>query len=291
MYNMIKQHQQQLPVSRLCRLLKVSRSAYYSWLNASPSQRMLNNVLLDQHIKQLFLESNDSAGYRMIRALLISSGIQSSLGRVRRRMRHLGIKARQFKCRRQSSKVVRSLGYSDNLLQRNFNVNKPNQVWVGDITYVRVSHGWMYLATVIDLYARKVVGWSFGSRMQTHLVREAFDRAMLHRGCPQGVLFHSDRGSQYASSEFRLQLALSKTRQSMSGKGSCYDNAVAESFFKTLKAQCAYRMFVSTETAKTTIFKYIEAYYNNKRPHSFNNYLSPNTKEDLYFQNLATKAA
>jgi putative transposase len=269
----------------------VSRSAYYAWLNASPSQRVLNNQGLDQRIHQLFIESNGSAGYRMIRALLVGLGIKASIGRVRRRMRHLGIMARQFKRRRGTTNSRHTLGYAHNLLQRHFKVDEPNQVWVGDITYIRVNNGWMYLATVIDLYARKVVGRSFSARMQTQLVREAFDMAMLHRGHPQDVVFHSDRVSQYASCEFRLQLALSKARQSMSGKGSCYDNAVAESFFKTLKTQCAYRMFGSLELAKAAIFKYIHTYYNLKRPHSFNNYLSPQAKEDLYFQKNVTKVA
>lgn len=136
----------------------------------------------------------------MIRAL-VSIAIKASLGRVRRRMSHLGIMARQFKRQRNTTNSTHSLAYTSNLLQQDFTVIEPNQVWMGDITYVRVNNGWMYLATVIDLYARKV-GWVLSPRMQTRLVYDAFEMAMLHRGCPQGVVFHSDRGNQYASCEF-----------------------------------------------------------------------------------------
>lgn len=236
MYTFIKQHSNQLQsTSRLCKALKLSRSAYYTLLNHQPSQRACANVALDQIIRQLYLECHGFVGYRMMRALLLEAKPQVSLGRVRRRMRVLGVMGRQFKRKCYTTNSKHSLGYSTNLLQQDFYVNEANQVWVGDITYIHVQHRWMYLATVIDLYARKVVGWAMDTDMKTALVRSAFDMAMQHRGRPQGVVFHSDHGSQYAAHEFRLQLALTRTAQSMSAKGCCDDNAVAESFFKTLK--------------------------------------------------------
>lgn len=277
--------------SRLCKVLKLSRSAYYVWLNTQPSQRVLANIVLDQAISRFYVECHGFVGYRMMRALLLESKHKVSLGRVHRRMRVLGLMGRQFKRKCYVTNNKHSLSYATNLLHQDFRVSEPNQVWVGDITYIRVQQRWMYLATVIDLYARKVIGWSMDTHMKTTLMRSAFDMAMQHRGHPQGVIFHSDRGSQYAAHEFRLQLALTRTAQSMSAKGCCYDNAVAESFFKTLKTTCAYRMFGSLELAKTTVFQFIEMFYNQRRPHSFNNYLSPSQKERLYFQKVNSKAA
>ena len=286
MYTFVQRHQSPvLTVQRLCKLLKVSRSAYYAWCNRQPSQRELANQTLDRLISRLYLEANGFAGYRMIRGVLIESGIQASANRVRRRMCQIGIMGRQFKRKRNTTNSNHRLGCAPNLLQQDFTVAAPNQSWVGDITYLRVGNTWAYLSTVMDLFSRKVIGWALGRRIQTQLVRESFEMAMLRRGNPKGVIFHSDRGSQYASREFRLQLALTQTTQSMSGKGNCLDNAVAESFFKTLKTECAYRAFASFEQAQSALFNFIECRYNNLRPHSFNRYLSPNKKEQLYFQN------
>jgi len=190
MYTFVQSHQSKtLSVQRLCKLLKLSRSAYYAWCKRQPSQRQLANKQLDRLINRVYLQANGFAGYRMIRGELLETGIQVSLNRIRRRMRQVGIMGRQFKRKRSSTNSNHRLGCAPNLLQQNFTVASPNQVWVGDITYLRIGSAWAYLATVIDLFSRKVIGWALGRRIQTPLVREAFEMAILRRGNPEGSSF------------------------------------------------------------------------------------------------------
>ena len=277
----MRQHRQDLNVQRLCRLAKVSRSGYYAFLKAQPCKRELANAHLDQMLSELFQSHAGHAGYRMLQSYLLEAGISASLNRVRRRMRHLGLKARQKRAFKVTTDSRHTLGYAHNILAQNFIVDHPNQAWVGDITYLKAGATWFYLATVIDLYARRVVGWTLDTHMKSDLICNAFEMAKQTRRPGPHLVFHSDRGSQ---GEFRLQLAMSRVRQSMSSKGNCYDNAVAESLFKTLKTECPYKSFKDLHHASSSLFAYIELFYNTKRHHSFNGYLSPQKKEALYFQ-------
>ena len=172
---------------------------------------------------------------------------------------------------------------SPNLLNRNFRVQEPNQVWVSDITYIRTLSGWLYLCAVIDLYSRKVVGWSMQNHMETSLVISALEMGVRNRRPEKGLIFHSDRGSQYASHDFRMQLKKKEMVQSMSRKGNCWDNACAESFFGLMEAELPKKVFLNQEEAKAEIFDYIEVFYNRKRIHSFLEFLSPEEFENQKF--------
>lgn len=177
---------------------------------------------------------------------------------------------------------------SPNLLEQNFRVNSPNEVWVADITYVSTYEGWLYLSVVLDLYSRKVVGWSMSNRITGQLVIDSLENAITDRKPEAGLIFHSDRGSQYSSAEFRKSLKRNRIIQSMSGKGNCYDNAVAESFFHTLKTELIYwEKYKTRKEAKSNIFTFIEGFYNRRRIHSYLNYLSPSNFELLYFKLVA----
>jgi transposase InsO family protein len=177
---------------------------------------------------------------------------------------------------------------SPNLLNQNFRANSPNKVWVSDITYISTYEGWLYLAVVLDLYSRKVVGWSMSNRMTSQLVKDSLEHAIIDRQPAAGLIFHSDRGSQYASIDFRKSLKNNDIIQSMSGKGNCYDNAVAESFFHTLKTELVYwERYRTRSEAKSSIFAFIEGFYNITRRHSYLNYLSPFNFELLYLKLVA----
>jgi putative transposase len=282
----VKKHQNLLPIKRLCRLLQLTRSAYYVWVTRKPSVRQISNEDLDQRIARIFKEHKGFTGYRRITAYVRAEGFKSSINRIRRRMKVLHLKAKQYKARKITTNSQHGLRISNNEVQQCFQVKHPNQIWVGDISYLKASGRWFYLATVIDLYARKLVGWAVADHMKSDLVCDAFDMAMRRRNHPKQLVFHSDQGAQYASTKFRLTLALKRTRQSMSGKGNCYDNAVAESFFKTFKQEWG-RSFGSESELRHQVFEYIEIYYNRKRLHSFNHNLTPENKERIYFQQLA----
>jgi putative transposase len=285
-YTFVKRHHNLLSIKRLCRLLQLSRSSYYTWLTRKPSARQISNQDLDQRIVGIFNEHKGFTGYRRITAYVRAAGMITSINRVRRRMRLLYLKAKQYKAFKRTTDSQHGLRISNNELQQCFQAKHPNQIWVGDISYLKAAGRWYYLATVIDLYARKLVGWAVADHMKSDLVCDAFDMAMQRRNHPKKLVFHSDQGSQYASTQFRLALALRRTKQSMSGKGNCYDNAVAESFFKTFKQECG-RSFGSEAELRHKVFEYIEIYYNRKRIHSFNHNLTPENKERVYFQKLA----
>jgi transposase InsO family protein len=203
-------------------------------------------------------------------------------------MRSNHISAKKRKKFKRTTNSNHSSYISPNKLNQNFRVNRPNKVWVGDITYVNTLEGWLYLAVVLDLYSRKVVGWSMNKRMTSNLVIDALNNAIIDREPVGELIFHSDRGSQYASADFRKVLRNNGIIQSMSGKGNCYDNAVAESFFHTLKTELVYReKYKTRKDAKSGIFQFIEGFYNRIRRHSFLNYLSPNDFELLYFKCVA----
>mgnify|MGYP003610129863 CR=1 FL=1 len=264
-------------MDKVCQSLSVSRSGFYLWSDPQPGKREEENTRLEQEIQKIHMEYKERYGSPRIHAELKDRGFACNHKRVERVMKEKGIRSKRAK----KMKVVttdskHSLPVAENLLGRDFNPPGPNQVWVGDITYIQTGEGWVYLATVIDLWSRKVVGWETSDSMETGLVITALERACASRVRPEGVIFHSDRGSQYASHDFRLSLEQNGVIQSMSRKGDCWDNACAESFFKTLKAEEVFhRKYQTKEEARMSIFEFIEVFYNRQRKHSYLGYLSP----------------
>lgn len=267
----------------MCRLFGVSRSCYYHWLKVDKK----DDVILRNLIKKTFLESYHTYGTRRIKKELESHcGLIVSRRKIGKVMRQLSLNARTKKrFRVLTTNSNHNYAIACNRINQDFYASYPDQIYVGDITYIRTKEGWLYLAVVIDLFSRKVVGWSMKERMTTNLVNDALFMAIKRRSPSKGLIYHSDRGSQYASDSHRLLLKEFGIIQSMSGKGNCYDNAVAESFFNSLKSELIRK--ISCETRSQTsqaIFEYIEIFYNKRRLHSSNNYLSPDDFEEQMLQ-------
>lgn len=260
----------------MCAVFDVSRAGYYSWKDRPESSRAKANNILTENIKRVFSDSKNRYGYRKVYMQLKQEGIACSKNRVASLMKknYLASKVKnKFKATTNSK---HNLPVADNILDRQFTVIKPNVCWVGDISYIWTREGWMYLATVIDLYSRAVVGWSLESRMTTQLVEDAFIKAIWKRKPGKGLIFHTDRGSQYASNSFQKLLKNYFAISSMSRKGNCWDNAVAESFFKIIKSELVYHCsYSSRQEARESIFEYIETFYNSKRLHGSIGYVSP----------------
>ena len=277
----MNRHANQYPIRTMCKVLKVSSSGYYQWLKRPLSSRAANNMVLDQEIKRLFTKHKSRCGYRGIHKHL---KIASSSSRVRRRMKYLGLHAIHKRKYNKRTKQNNDCNYADNLLNQDFHADHIDQKWVSDITEMKINNRKLYLAVILDLCSRKVIGWPMSNRMPTELVCNALNMAMRNRGYPTGVILHSDRGSQYCSHDYQKLINSYKLLCSMSAKGCCYDNAACESFFATLKAELIYReTFASVVQAKSAIFEYIEAYYNRKRLHSSIGYLAPVTFEQQLF--------
>lgn len=250
-------------------MLSIARSGYYAWLKYKPGKRECANHLLDQQIISLFEKHKQRYGVPRITDELKDVGEKCSKNRVARRMKHLNLKAKAKRKFKVTTDSRHHLPVAPNLLNRDFYASRPNQKYVGDISYIWTDEGWMYLAVVIDLYSRAVIGWSIQPTMSRQLVCDALMMALWRRGFPRGVLFHSDRGSQYCSSDYQALLKKYGFICSMSRKGNCWDNSVAESFFHSLKVELVndYR-YKTREEAKQSIFHYIETYYNRVRRHS-----------------------
>jgi transposase InsO family protein len=265
----------------MCDMFNIDRSGYYAWLKRLPSKRQQCNEVLDKKINNIFYLHKSRYGYPRITDELHAQGEICSKNRVFRRMQCLGLRAkakRRFKLTTDSS---HDLPIAPNVLNRNFYADAPNKKWVGDISYIWTNEGWLYLAVVIDLYSRAVIGWSIQSTMSRQLVCDALTMALWRRGFPRGVLFHSDRGSQYCSDDYQKMLKHYKFICSMSRKGNCWDNSVAESFFNTIKTELVYtQKYETREIAKQSVFQYIEVYYNQVRRHS-----SIGSKAPLVFDN------
>lgn len=276
-YAWIKQHDTEFDVQLMCQTLQVSRSSYYGWFNqGSPSKRALENKALLQEIQLIFKQHKARYGSRRIRKVLLNLGYQVSRRRVCKLMKAQKLHCKTKRKFKHTTDSQHDLPIAPNLLERNFTAIRPNQAYVGDITYIPTQEGWLYLAVVIDLFSRQVVGWSMNKRMKTSLVNDALIMAIWKRKPPRGLISHTDRGSQYASRSHRKLLKMYHINQSMSRKGDCWDNAVAESFFHTLKVELIHHeQFATREEAKQAIFQYIEVYYNKLRMHSANDYLSP----------------
>ncbi len=268
-YRFIYNHQPLMDIKHLCSVLQVSRSAYYSWHKAGSSMRQQNNQALVEHISKIHQQSHETYGSPRIWHALRQQGIQCSRKRVARLMRLHGIRAkmvRRFKIttRSRSTQVV-----APDLVQRQFLIHQPNRVWTSDITYIWTREGWVYLAVVLDLCSRMIVGWELSSRLTADLVTSAVKRALYWRNPNDDLILHSDRGSQYASTELRSLAKEQMIHLSMGRTGSCYDNAVTESFFHTLKTEHIYFHHYNTrQDARTSVFEYIELFYNQHRSHS-----------------------
>jgi putative transposase len=275
-FRFISQNQGTFRVGHMCQLLQVSRSGYYTWQKRLKSPRSRENENLKAKILDIFKASHGTYGSPRIHAELDSEGMRCSKNRVSRLMRELRIKAKTKKKFKATTDSKHNLPVAPNLLEQNFQVEAPNQVWVSDITYIPTEEGWLYLAVCLDLYSRMIVGWSMASRITKQLVIDAFNMAARNRPALRGLIHHSERGSQYASERFQNILQSHSTLCSMSGKGNCYDNAVAESFFHSLKTEWIHHYrYQSREEAKASIFEYIEIFYNRQRRHSQLHYLSP----------------
>ncbi len=249
------------------------------------------NTQLTAAIQTTFERSRGTYGAPRIHAELNSTGMECSLNRVARLMRKADIKAR----RRRSYKVTttnsrHNYPVAPNTLNRQFWADGPNQKWVGDITYIPTKEGWLYLAAVLDIYSRKVVGWAMDKTMEQELVASALQMAATHRRPGEGVLHHSDRGSQYAAHDYQQLLDAHKMVVSMSRKGDCYDNAMMESFFSTLKAECATDVYNSRSEARRSIFEYVEVWYNRRRRHSALGYASPDSFESAHYQSITVSS-
>ena len=275
-YAFIEAHKSLFSIRAMCRVLKVHPSGFYAWLKSGLSRMAKRQRRLTGLIKQSWLESGGVYGYRKIHHDLLSLGERCAANTVAKLMSKAGLRAQLGYKRRPGKHGSKPSVVAANHLQQNFDTAGPDRVWVTDITYIRTHEGWLYLAAVIDLYARRVVGWSMHSRMQTGLVLNALLMAVWRRKPKAKVIVHSDQGSQFTSHEWQSFLSAHNLEPSMSRRGNCYDNAVAESFFHLLKAERIRRKVYKTrEEARQDIFDYIELFYNPKRKHGNNLMLSP----------------
>lgn len=273
----MKEYEKSFTISVMCKILKVNRSAYYHWVNNGCIENRVGEQL-NRLIKDIFYQCREVYGTRRIKEVLVQEyGVIVSLRKITKTMKLLGLTVkmkRKFKVTTTDSNHNHTI--SPNRLQRDFRTNVANEVYVGDITYIRTQQGWLYLAVVIDLYSRKIVGWSMDDNMGTALVNNALKMALHTRKPPSNLIWHTDRGSQYASDSHRALLAKHNIPQSMSAKGDCWDNAVSESFFHSLKTELVHHeRFKTRAEANQAIFEYIEVFYNRKRLHSSNGYMSP----------------
>lgn len=288
----IKEHRKDYPIGIMCRLLSASRSGYHRWIKRKLSAREFENRRLVEIIVFHYKKSKRTYGLPRILAAIRRQVLKVNKKRVARLMRENNIKAktkRRFKVTTvQNSKA----SASENLLNQNFTASSENKIWTGDITYLWTKEGWLYLAVVMDIYSRKIVGWSIDSSLSAELVIRALMMAIVHRNPLRGIIFHSDRGSQYTSSSFRSILKNYGIVQSMSSTGNCYDNAITESFFHTLKTELTYwEKYQTRDEAKGSIFEYIEINYNRRRLHSSLGYLSPVEFEEKNRKELIEKVA
>lgn len=275
-YEFMAAHCREYQIGHMCQVLGVSRSSYYAWQAHPVSLRAQANQVLLSKIREMHRASRRTYGAPRIQAALRRAGTLCSRKRVARLMR-----LDQLVGRRPHRRVPHTTQRDEqatpapNRLNQEFGAPAPNRKWVADLTYIATAEGWLYLAAVLDLYSRRLVGWAMADRMDTSLVQDALQMAVLRRQPREGLLHHSDQGSQYTSELYRHCLATYGWEESMSRVGNCYDNAVMESFFATLKAECANQFFATRAQARTAIFEYIEGWYNRVRLHSSLDYLSP----------------
>jgi putative transposase len=289
-YSFITRHKNAYPISLLCQVLGVSRNGYYQYRKTHEGKpKDPDHQEMIEWVQDIAKSSDDTYGSRRMKKALNILGYPVSREKARKLMREAKVQARQRKKYKVTTNSNHKQPVFENLVKREFDIERPDQVYAADITYVWTQEGWLYLAVVIDLCTRKVVGWSMSSRMKTQLVCDALQMAIWRRRPKAGLIHHSDRGSQYASKAFRRLLKAHGIDGSMSRKGDCWDNAVVESFFGTLKQErVQWRHYQSRYEAQQDILDYISMFYNNHRLHSHLGYMSPN---DFERQLLETKKA
>jgi putative transposase len=288
LFRLIDAEKASYPVSLLCRVLKVSRSGYYDWKDRPSSKRDRENATLTEQIREVHERSRGIYGYPRVHAELRALGVCCSRKRVARLMRKAGIKG----CRRgRKKRTTRRDPYAmpaADLLKRNFTAEAPDRVWTADITYVHTQEGFLYLAFILDVYSRKVVGWSMASHLRTELVVDALEMALWRRSPDAGLIHHTDRGAQYTALSFGKKLEEAGIVPSMGRVGSALDNAISESFVASLKTELLHRhRFLDREAARTATFDYIEGFYNRVRRHSALGYLSPADYEQATMKEVA----
>ena len=275
-YRAIQEHDRRVPIRLMCRALAVSPAGYYAWRDRPESRRSVHNRTLLSAIRVIHRESRETYGSPSIRDALIKQGHGVGKHRIARLMRAEGIRAKTVKQWRATTQSSHRMPVAANVLDRQFSITRPNRVWAGDITSVWTTEGWLYLAVVLDLYSRAVIGWALEARLTGALARQALTMAIRHRAPTSGLLHHSDRGSQYAATAYQQLLTTHGMTGSMSRRGNCWDNACVESFFGTLKRELIYhRQYRTREEATQDIFEYIEVFYNRLRRHSTLGYYSP----------------
>jgi Transposase and inactivated derivatives len=260
----------------MCRVLGVSRSGYYKWAKHIDSDHQKSNEHLLVRIRDAYVRGRGTYGSPRVTAELKSKGIPCGKNRVAQLMKSNGIKAKTKRRFKATTKSKHDFLVADNLLNQRFLADEANKVWVSDITFIRTREGWLYLAAILDVFNRQIVGWSIDSKLSHELLADALRKALRNRKPERGVMFHSDRGTQYASYAFRDLMEQYGFVQSMSSSGNCYDNALMESFFHTLKTELIYfEKYQTRQEARGSIFEYIELFYNRVRRHSALNYCSP----------------
>ncbi|MAF66832.1 MAG: IS3 family transposase [Planctomycetes bacterium] len=270
------------PLRVLCRVLRVSRSGFYAWLRRMPSNRELDDERLRPKIVDAFKVGRGTYGSPRVQGELVDQGVEVGRRRVARLMRELGLQGLSPRKFRVTTDSNHGEAIAPNVLVRDFVADEPNEKWTTDITYIWTAEGWLYLAVVMDLYSRRIVGWSTADHMETSLCLDALSMAIKSRTNVRGVIHHSDRGVQYASKVYRQELESQKIECSMSRRGNCWDNAVAESFFGTFKNELIYRRpWLDRESVRDAISEYIEVFYNRIRRHSTIGNISPAKFEEM----------
>ncbi|ELP2191136.1 IS3 family transposase [Salmonella enterica subsp. enterica serovar Champaign] len=286
-YVFIEKHQAEFNIKAMCRVLQIARSGWYVWHQRRHqiNRRQRFRLVCDNVVREAFSDAKQRYGAPRLTDELRAQGYQFNVKTVAASLRRQGLRAKASRRFRPVSYRKHDLPVSENLLKQDFYASGPNQKWVGDITYLRTGEGWLYLAVVIDLWSRSVIGWSMSSRMTAQLACDALQMALWRRKCPENAIVHTDRGGQYCSTDYQSLLKRHNLRGSMSARGCCYDNACAESFFHTLRVECIHgEDFVSREIMRTAVFNYSECDYNRWRRHSACGGLSPEQFEN---QNLA----
>jgi transposase InsO family protein len=275
-YQFIVEHPQEFPVERMCKVLSVSVSGYYAWKQRTASERQRVDEQLMERLRHAYQHSHGVYGSRRLHAQLRSEGSRCGRKRVVRLMRELGLCTRRPAHPSRTTDSQHEHPVAENLLAQEFSAQTPNTKWVTDITGVWTGEGWLYVAVVLDLFSRMLVGWAMGAHRDTQLVEQACEMALARRQPEPGLLHHSDRGSQYTSEAYRTLLQQAGIRVSISRKGNCYDNAVMESFFGSLKSEWTDRhTYATRREARQSIFEYMEVFYNRQRLHSSLGYMSP----------------
>lgn len=287
-YRFIYGHREEHRIGKMCKTLEVSRSGYHKYIHQKINGRKLENLRITEMIKDIFQKSHERYGCLKIQKELLSKGYVINKKRISRIMKINGLRAKARRKYKVTTKSGNNEIFVENKVNQQFQVSRSNKIWVSDITYIWTGEGWLYLAIILDLFSRMIVGWSMSKHINAKLVVDAIEQAFRNREVEAGLIFHSDRGSQYTSREVQKILREHGCQQSMSAKGNCYDNAVAESFFHTLKVELIYsEKYLTRQSAVSSIFEYIEIFYNRERRHATLNYFSPAEFERMNYKLVA----